>query len=225
MENLLQTIEEGICPRFNHIPLLSEEAINILQNSLKIDVNHWEEDVIRLTIKDQSYEIPRIITSRGALDYLGFNKSQVQKLWNLIKQVDIKVGPLSPIKEFNQRITRYLDDIINSISLRNQDGQLKSSTEILDAIGLTNNVQSRQIELTNLPRLDGPVRIIQLRKINPICVLDLARKYVIFRWAFLQKMDELILEQKEGWWEKIVKEFTQSPIKSGLVTMHILIIE
>lgn len=199
MENLLQTIEEGICPRFNYIPLLSEEATNILKNSLKINVNYWKEDVIKLIINDQSYEIPRIITSRGIFDYLGINKSQFQKLWNLVKQVDTKVGPLSPIRKFNQRITRYLDDIINSISLRNQDGQLKSSTEILDTNRFTNDVQSQQIELTNLPRLDKPVRIIQFRKINPIYVPDLARKYIIFRWAFLQKMDELILDQKERW--------------------------
>lgn len=225
MENLLRVIEEGNCPRFNHIPLLSGKAADILKDSLDIDVNQWGEDAMQLIINDEFYDIPRIMTSRGALDYLGLTKSRVQELWNLIKQVNSRFTYMSPINEFDQRMINFVDTILNSIKVRNPDGQMKSSVELLDAIGLTNDAQSRPLELTNLARLSGPVRIIQLRRINPVCVHTLARKYIISRWAFLQEMDELILNQKEGWWEKIVKEFTQSPIKSPLVNMPTLIVD
>lgn len=214
-------IEEGICPRFNYIALLSEEAADILDNVLEADVNQWGDDALQLTINEQSFEIPRNLTSRGTLDFLGFTDTQVEALWTFLKEVDPRASPLAPINEFGTRMIEYVDDITKSMNLRNEEGQLKSSGELLNALGLTNDVQSRPVELTSQPGLGGPGQTLQ--EIRPDRVLALAKRYIVRRWEFLREMDSLILSQQEGWWEKIVKGFTQSPIESIQVELASLL--
>lgn len=209
---LAHLIEAGICPRFDHVPLLSEEAADILGDALQMDVNAWGDDAVLLKINGQSFEIPRILTSRGTLDLLGFTESRVEELWNSLKEADPRVSPLTPKDEFGKRMTEYVDEITNSIHLRNEEGHPRSSAELLDALGLTDDAQSHLMELISGHELG---RLVQpLRESHPDYVLTLAKSYIQHRWNFLQEIDSLIVVQQEGWREEIVKGFMQLPIES-----------
>lgn len=209
----------GYCPRFNAIRLLSVKAVEILDNEdvLQNALDYYEEDALLLTVNEKSYKIPSVLTSRGTLDFLGFTESRVKELWNLLKEPELEPGvSLSPpIDEFGKRMIKYMDNIIKTISLWTDEGQLKSSANILGTLGLKIDVQLQDL-LQSIPP-SGPglgrsIHTFQLRKICPHGVLAMAKRYIERGWMLLKEMNLLIVSQEEGWWEKIFNEFTQSPI-------------
>lgn len=214
--------KEGYCPRFNDIRLLSVEAVEILDNEdvLQKALGCYEEDALLLTVNKQLYRLPSILTSRGTLDFLGFNESRVKELWNLLKEPELEAvaSPSPPIDEFGNRMIKYMDNIIKAISLWTDEGQLKSSANILGTLGLKTDVQLQGLLQSlppNGPGLGRRVHKFQLRQISPHGVLAMAKRYIERRWVLLKEMNSLILSKEEGWWEKMVKEFTQSPIDSA----------
>lgn len=204
--------EEGDCPRFNNVYLLSEQATDILNHALEVDVNLWGEDALLLTIHNQTFQIPEVLTSRGTLDLLGFTESRVQELWDFLKEVDPRTPPLTPVDEFKKRMIEYVNDIIDTVHLRDEDGKLRNSAELLDILGLTSDAKSHLMELLSAP---GPGGVAQrLRETHPDYVLVLAKNYIQHRFRFLQEMDSLVVIQQGEWEEEIFKGFTQLPIMS-----------
>lgn len=209
---LEQLKEEGNCPRFNDVYLFSQEATDILSNALEVDVNLWGEDTLLLRIHDKSLEIPEVLTSRGTLDFLGFTESRVEEMWDFLKEVDPRASPSAPVDEFKKRMIKYLNDIIDSIHLRDEEGKLRSSVELFDTLGLTYRAKSHLEELISAP---GPSGVAQrLPETHPEYVLALAKNYILHRFKFLQEMDALVVLQQEEWQEELVKGFTQLPIMS-----------
>lgn len=212
--------EVGYCPRFNNIRLLSAEAVEILDNKdvLEKAEDSYGEDAMLLIVNNQSYKIPSILTSRGTFHFLGFTKSRSQELWNFLKEPEAGAfPPPPPIDEFGNRMMEYVDNIINTVGLWSDKSQLKSSVALLDTLGLTKEVQLRDLEQSFPPAGPGLGRrteTFQLQQVCPNCVLAMAKRYIKRRWMLLKKMNSLILSEEEGWWEKMVKEFTQSPIDS-----------
>ena len=211
-EVLAQLNEEGHCPRFNYVYLFSQEAMDILNNAIEVDVNLWGEDALRLKIFGSSFMIPEVLTCRGSLEFSGFDPSQVEELWEFLKELDPRASPLAPVDEFKKRMIEYLDERIDIIHLRDEDGKLKSSTELFDALGLTYDAKSHLEELISAPGPGGAPQ--RLRETQPGYVLALAKEYILYRFNFLQEMNSLVVSQQEGWQEEIVKGFTQLPIMS-----------
>lgn len=212
-EVIAELNEAGNCPRFNNVYLLSLEAINILGNALGVDVNLWGEETFQLKILGQTFEIPECLTSRGSLDFLGFNPTQVEELWDFLKELDPRISPMAPVDEFKNRMIEYLNDRISSINLRDEEGKLKSSADLLDALGLTYDTRSQLEELTSAPGAAGAAAEI-IRETHPDFILALAKGYILHRFKFLQELNSLVVSQQEEWQEKLVKEFTQLPIMS-----------
>lgn len=211
-EVLAQLNKEGHCPRFNYVYLLSPEAIEILSNAIEVEVNQWGEDALRWTILGQSFIIPEILTCRGSLEFLGFDPSQVEELWDFLKELDPRASPLAPVDEFKKRMIEYLDDRIDPIHLRDEEGNLRSSTELFNTLGLTYEARSHLEELVSAPGPGGAAQ--RLRETHPDYVLALAKEYILHRFRFLQEMNSLVISQQEEWQEEIVKGFTQLPIMS-----------
>lgn len=211
-EVLAQLNKEGHCPGFNYIYLFSLEAMGILKNTIEVDVNLWGEDALRLTILGQSYSIPEVLTCRRSLEFSGFNPSQVEELWDFLKELDPRASPLAPIDKFKNRIIEYLNKKIGTIHLRDEEGKLKSSTGLFDALGLTYDTKSHLEELISAPRPGGAAQ--RLRETHPDYVLALAKEYILHRFWFLQEMNSLVVSQQEEWQEEIVKGLTQLPIMS-----------
>lgn len=210
-EVLAQLNEEGHCPRFNYVYLFSQEAMEILSNTLEVDVNLWGEDALRWTILGESFIIPEVLTCRGSLEFVGFSPSQVEELWDFLKELDPRASPLAPVDEFKKRMTEYLNDRIDSIHLRDEEYKLRSPTELFDALGLTYDAKSHLEELISAPGPGGAAH--RLRESHPEYVLALAKEYILHRFRFLQGMNSLVVSREEDWQEEIVMGFTQLPIK------------
>lgn len=211
-EVLAQLNKEGHCPRFNYVYLFSPEAMDILSNAFEVDVNQWGEDALRLTILGQCFIIPEVLTSRGSLDFLGFSPSQVEELWDFLKELDPRTSPSAPVDEFKKRMIEYLNDRIDSIHLRDEEDRLRSSTELFDALGLTYDAKSHLEELISAPGPGGAAQ--RLRETQPDYVLALAKEYILHRFRFLQEMNSLVVSQQEEWQEEIIKGFTEVSIMS-----------
>lgn len=209
---LAQLNEEGNCPRFNYIYLLSQEAMEILHHMLDVDVNLWGEDALRVTILGLHFSIPEVLTCRGTLEFAGFNPTQVEELWDFLKESDPRGPRLAPVDEFRKRMIEYIDDRIDTIHLRDEDGKLISPADLFDALGLSYDAQSHLLELLSVPGPGGAAH--RLRRTHPDYVLALAKQYVLHRFRFLCDLDDLVVFQQEGWEEEVVKGFTQMPIMS-----------
>lgn len=53
---------------------------------------------------------------------------------------------------------------------------------------------------------EAQVQTFQLNRIHTDIVPVWTKRYITRRWSILKKMNDLILAQEEGWWEKIVRE-------------------
>lgn len=204
-------------PRFSNISVLTKETVEILEssNSIKMGlVGRYGDMALSLVMnKYNAYQIPEIITSKGSLDFLGFNPSTVEEIWSDINPV--RGIHQRATREFSQGIVCWVKHKMNNIKWLNGDGELKAPKELLDSIGLKSEVQVQDLKLTSPPERGG-VRIFCLQRLHSECVLVWAQRYIARRWSFLVQLDELICDYDERWRPLIIEELFERPIDSRI---------
>lgn len=143
--------------RFSGFSGLTKQTVEILESSSSIEtgqVSQYGGMTIKLILSDKhSYRIPEIITSKETLHFLGFTPFEVERIWS-------DITPLRGIykwveREFIEGILSWIAHKITNIKWLDDAGELKSPKELLDYLGLRNNVQLQIFKLTSMPERGG----------------------------------------------------------------------
>lgn len=216
-------VADGKCPRYNEISVLSNEADMLLTSKGLLEFVRWDwhlDPAHHLTINSKQHLIPRYLTSRGTLDFVGFNRDTTTEIWNYIKECALPMQDLPPytsaIDEFWAAVIRWFDDRVSQIIRHEKEIPLPERTPelILDTLGIRDQVQGLSMRLTTPAQAKddevgcskAQVQTFQLNRIHTDIVPVWTKRYITRRWNILKKMNDLVLAQDDGWWEKIVRE-------------------
>lgn len=212
-------------PEEKKIPVLSKFVVDILlkkdnieigEEGGKIPFNGYGEDILRLKHNKNFYEIPKILTSKGTLHFLGFRPSDVEVLWQyIINRRSPSNEPIAPFRAYRFWIgvNEYLNIKFRTLFERNKYIQVMSTKHMLDTIGLRNDVQIQTLKITYEGR--GPFYI-SLQNQNPRSVLEWVKRYIHHRWSMLADLETLISSRPgDGWLLDIVREFNEKPLDSN----------
>lgn len=166
---------------------------------------------------DKLIEIPKIITSRNALVFLGFTPTRAQEIWRYIIMVpesldgpDIERGGAF---YFWKDLTEFVDTKI--IAARKHADYMHGraySKKLLDDIGLTNEVQMQQgLRIKTDDNNNGESNLTCLQAQMPENAVALAKQYIRYRWDLLLGLGDIIAKGG-NWKEGIVAKITQDPI-------------
>lgn len=209
-------------PEEKNIPVLSTRIVDILltkdiieigDEGGKIPFNCYGEDILRLKHNKDYYQIPKYLTCKGTLEFLGFSEKEIDLIWQyVINRKPPSNEPIAPYRAYGfwQGINNYLDTKFKNLVEENKPIQIMDSKQILDAIGLRNDVQLQTLKLTNEGR--NPFYIC-LQNQNPRYMIQWARRYIRRRWSILADLENHISSRPgDGWLLDIVREFNDKPI-------------
>lgn len=216
-------VEDGKCTRYNGISILSNEADRILRSKGVLESVRWDwhfDPAHQLTINSKQQLIPHYLTSRGTLDFVGFTHGAAAEIWDYIKICALPMQDLPPyasaIDEFWATVIRWFDQKVYQIIRHEHEIPLSERTPelILDTLGIRDQVQGLFMRLTTPAQAGGDefgcskaqVQTFQLNRIHTDIVPVWTKRYITRRWGILKNMNDLVLAQEEGWWEKIVRE-------------------
>lgn len=202
------------------MPVFSKKVLTTLRkhNFCEIRRNIYGESLITLIILDKRIELPKYLTSKGALVFLGFTPTLVDELWKHLGNApeptdgfDIECGGKF---YFWTHTTEFLEKKI-AAAKENSNGHDRTK-KILDNLGLTDDVQLQGI------RIKGnhcEAILTSLRAQMPEDGISLARQYIKRRWEILVGLQDIIT-QRENWEEEIVRKFAPGPI--DFTALHFL---
>lgn len=201
--------------KFSSYSVLTKQTVEILESSNLIEtgpVGQYGDRTLKLTLSNKhSYQIPEIVSSKETLHFLGFAPFEVEQIWSDITPVR---GIYKWVEgEFIEGILSWIRHKIIDIKWLDDAGELKGPKELLDYLGLRNEVQLQILKLNSLPERGG-VRLLCLQQLHPECVLVWAKRYLARRLSFLQQVDELICYDDDSWRLLIVEELSERPIDS-----------
>ena len=116
-------------------------------------------------------------------------------------------------REFIKGIISWIEHKITNIKWLNDAGELKGPKELLDYLGIRNEVQLQILKLTSLPERGG-VRFFCLQQLHSECVVVWAKRYLLRRWSFLEQLDDVICQYDDSWRQFIIEELSERPIDS-----------
>lgn len=189
---------EQYWPFAKFIPVLSDTALRILaeRGALALGRDIDGEEGIWIKIDNRSYEIPRILTSKKTLSWLGFNKERINELWDTLNKVSppIITPAVSDGGEwaFWCEIKLWIGDEMYAITKRSADKRDQSwNNEVLNRIGFGNWDRLKPVKIKGEKGLI--YTFIQDQK--PQDLLPLVQRYVYHRWNLLTQMNKMILHQ------------------------------
>lgn len=201
--------------KFSNYSVLTKQTVEILESSKSIEtglVGQYGDMTLNLRLSNKhSYQIPEVITSKETLHFLGFTPFEVEQIWSDITPVR---GIYKWVeREFIQGILTWIGHKITDIKWLDDAGELKGPKELLDYLGLRNEVQLQILKLNSLPERGG-VRLFCLQQLHSECVLVWAKRYLARRLSFLEQLDELICSYDDRWRLFIIEELSERPIDS-----------
>lgn len=192
--------------KFSHASVLMRTTVEILQSSKSIEngpVGQYGDTTLKLILsKNHTYQIPEIKNSKETLHFLGFTPFEVDQIWSEITPVRGIYGCANC--EFIRGVFSWIDNKIYDIKWLDEAGELKGPKELLDYLGLRNEVQLQILKLNSLPERGG-VRFFCLQMLHSECVLVWAKRYIARRWSFLNQIDRIIDDEDDGWRELVSK--------------------
>lgn len=203
---------------YDDIPTISERVLAKLEeyNEYERDWDTFGERSLRLLILNKCILIPRFLTSKGALVFLGFNRTRVKQIWH--NQIRLPEPMDEPDIEnggehlFWTYIVQFLDDNISS-AREYENNSTASSQDLLDRVGLTREVQRQELRITDA---DGLTILTSLQAQLPKDAVPLAKQYIKHRWAMLVGLEDII-DKRVDFREDIVAKFTRHPIEIMIV--------
>lgn len=197
--------------------LLTKDMIEIGEESGEIPFNCYGEDILRIKHGKYCYEIPQNLTTKGTLVFLGFTPKEAEVLWQYIINRKPPLNEpiaLYPAFGFWKGVNDYLDIKFKNLAERNKPIQTRDSKQLLDEIGLRNDVQLQTLKVKNEGR--GSFSIC-LQDQNPKWVIEWAKRYIKRRWSILAQLENHILSRPgDDWLLDIVRELTEKPIDSEI---------
>lgn len=218
MENMeLQRVEAfRYWPHDRNIPVLSESTMNKLKeaNILEISKDNWEEDMLNINIDGVQSGMPRMLTSRAALVFLGLTVAQAEKLWKILLKVSSP--PVIPNVEnggqwaFWMGVKLWMCDEISEVpGYFQKDQEVSWTNKLLDRAGITKLCREQELKVIR----GGETVITCLQDQKPKDVLYLVKKYIDHRWQLLAKMESVLArDDPSEWWPRFSREMTKSPI-------------
>lgn len=209
-------------PYAKYIPVLSEAAMKKLAEKgvLEVGKDNNGDDSLRIKIKDKGYVIPRVLTSKKALLFLGFTKEKVDELWNSL----IKVNPpvITPsISDGGEwafwfELKLWIGDEIYAITKRTADKRDDAwNNTVLGRVGLNDSARLHSLKIKG--EKGQVTTFIQEQK--PQDLLPLFQRYIYHRWNILAKLDKLVLSDdnpddifESDWWSRLTEEFEKTPL-------------
>lgn len=214
-------------PYAKFIPVLSETALRILEEkgALELGQDISGEEGMWIIINNTVYEIPRILTSKKTLSWLGFTKERVDELWNTL----LKVSPpmITPsISDggawaFWLEIKLWIGDEMYAITKRFADKTDDSwNNKVLSRIGFNDSARLKPL------KIKGEKGLIysSIQEQKPQDLLPLVQRYVYHRWNMLTQMNKMILRHSSysssgtDCLTKLAEQFEREPI--DLDTMY-----
>lgn len=200
---------------FSSFSTLTTPIVERLESSKFIEtglVGQYGDKAIKLILSSEhSYQIPQIMASKESLHFLGFTPFEIEQIWS-------DISPIQGIyqwvaREFHKGIVSWIEHKITNITWYNDAGELKGPKELLDYLGLRNEVQLEILKLTSLPERGG-VRLFCLQQLHSECVVVWAKRYLMRRWSFLEQLDEVIRDYDDSWRQFVIEELFERPIDS-----------
>lgn len=193
--------------------LLKKDIIETGEEGGKIPFNCYGEEIFRLKHNENFYEIPKNLTSKGTLHFLGFRPSEVGILWHYaINRQSPTNEPITQHRAYGfwKGVNEYLDDKFRNLIRRNTWIQMMDTKQVLDAIGLRSEVQSQSLTIKN--EVGGKL-FLSLQNQNPRSVIAWAKRYIKRRWSVLADLEIHINSRPgDGWLLDIVREFNEHPV-------------
>lgn len=206
---------------YDDIPIISERVLAKLGGHHEYETA-WDtfgERSLKLRILDERIELPKYLTSKGALAFLGFTRTHVKELWQYLIHVpepmdgpDIECGGEH---FFWTDIIQFLDDKISSAREAASNHDRKSAKVLLDHMGLTQKVQMQELRITSD---DGQTIVTCLQAQMPKYAFSLAKQYIQQRWIMLLELEDII-DRGGNYRENIAARFTQHPIEMTAVKL------
>lgn len=209
-ETIPRIKDSAYWPFDKRIPVLSEPAIKKLQDHgvLETGLDNYGEDSLIIVFNSTRHFIPKYLTSKPALYFLGLNKSRVDELWGDLLKVtppivipSISDGGADP---FFMEIKLWLAD-------ENYERNDSVTDNVLNHIGLSEAARSQQLIIH---RDGGPITT-TIHEQKPKDIIPLVEKFISHKWFVLELMDEMIMSgdrHGKDWWTRLVEELTQDPI-------------
>lgn len=211
-------------PYAKFLPVLSETAIRILEarGALEKGQDINGEDTLRIKINNKVYTIPRILTSKKSLSWLGFTKERVNELWETL----LKVSSPMIIPSINDggewafwvEIKLWIGDEIYAISKRSADKRDDAwNNTVLSRIGINDTARLQPLKIKGEKGLI--YTFIQEQK--PQDLLPLIQRYIYHRWHLLSELNKLILVgsshsieagKNRDWLTNMGEQFETNPI-------------
>lgn len=209
-------------PMEKKIPVLSELIFNLLlekdiietgEEGGKQPFDRYGDEIFRLKHLNDFYELPKAITSKGTLLFLGFKPDNIEVLWQYIhSRVPKRNEPVSPHGGFWKGINEYLDIKCKQLFDQNRLVTVMTTKQMLDNIGLRTNVQIQTLQIKNEEK---EILYLSLQNQSPIAAISWARRYINRRWKILADLENYINSKPgNGWVMDLVREFRDKPVDS-----------
>lgn len=216
-EEIPRIKDSAYWPYAKFIPVLSNEAQSKLENigALEKGLDIYGDDTLIVKIDGVRHFIPKFLTSKHALLFLGFTKPRADELWEVLLRVSPPV--VIPVvgdaeQAFWLNLKLWLADefyiMPRRTGIERDDEYTKT---VLDLLGLSEvaRLQRLKIEGDN-----GPV-FTSINEQEPKDILPLVQRYIYHRWNLLAHLNKSILADDlggKGWWTRLKEEFTKDPV-------------
>ena len=216
-------------PFAKYIPVLSEAAMKKLQDKgvLETGPDIYGEDTLKILIDNKHHPIPRYLTSKQALYFLGLNKPRVDTLWEDLLRVtppfvtpSIYDGGQHP---FWMEIKLWLADEIEANPKRfGTEKNDEITDKVLNQIGLD---KGARLQFVIVGGANG-LFLTSIQEQKPQDILPLVQRFIYHRWLLLAKMDKAIIHgdaNGKDWWTRLSEEITKNPINlDELYGLHLM---
>lgn len=189
-------------PFAKFIPVLSETALQILyeKGAVKLEKDLDGEEIMRIIINNKFYDLPRILTSKRTLSWLGFTKERVDELWESL----VKVSPpmVTPsISDggawaFWQEIKLWIGDEMYAITERSTDKKDDVwNNKVLSRIGFDHGHRFKSLKIKG----ENGLMYTRIQDQKPQDLLPLVQRYVHHRWHMLVELNKMILPHSSSY--------------------------
>lgn len=193
------------------IPVISKPVLAVLTKDeyyMTGQTNFVEYSMI-LKLSHKEIKIPKYLTSKEALAFLGLNPSRVKELWQdlnsnpeLLNRSNIESGKGFYVWKI---IIKFLEKKSNITEHANYYDRAYSK-KVLDDIGLTNEAQLRDLKI----KTGYGEAILNLQAQIPKDAIFLAKQYIKHRWEMLAQL-EFVIAKRKNWREDVLMRFIQQP--------------
>lgn len=205
-------------PLEKYIPTLSSEALTMLKDKTAVETTEDDqgEDSLKIKINDKEHEIPKLLTSKKALSFIGFSKERIDEIWPFLLQVSPPVVIPSvadgPEWAFWFEIKLLIGDVdYATTKMTSTESDDAWNTKVLDRMGMSEEVRMRGLKIQG----KESVMFTYLQEQKPQELIPLIQRYIYHRWCVLIKLDSEILagnSERSDWLETLEEEFEQKPI-------------